>query len=316
MRSGVPWLVIPQQNGTCRYQLVKEIGRGTFGIVFEAVDSNGKHVSVKAIPHDPHFKSTELDILSSIDHPNVLHLRGSFFLRTESNLFLNIVSDLMPMDLTQFMRERPQSPQLAKVFIFQLFRALAYIHSKGICHRDVKPSNVLVDPDTGRAQLCDFGSAVREIPGQSYVSYIATRSYRAPELLFGSTHYTQSVDVWAAGCVAAQMANDGKPIFTSSSNKEMVKIIAESLGSPTEADMREISGTESYDGETIPAKEMKTLLPEETPPLLVDLLSRIFVYAIAKRFTAENCLQHPYFDDIRAASIILPNGHRFLLPTK
>lgn len=100
------------------------------------------------------------------------------------------------------------------LFSFQLFRALAYVHSIGVCHRyhsllqdmtrlvafrDIKPQNLLIDPDTGVLKLCDFGSAKYLIPGEPNVSYICSRYYRAPELIFGSTSYKNSIDVWSAG---------------------------------------------------------------------------------------------------------------------
>lgn len=77
--------------------------------------------------------------------------------------------------------------------MYQLFRSLAYIHALGICHRDIKPQNLLLDPATGVLKLCDFGSAKILVPGEPNVSYICSRYYRAPELIFGSTHYNVSI---------------------------------------------------------------------------------------------------------------------------
>ena len=80
-----------------------------------------------------------------------------------------------------------------KLYIYQLFRSLAYIHSQGICHRDIKPQNLLLDPNTGVLKLCDFGSAKILIPNEPNVSYICSRYYRAPELIFGATNYTTKI---------------------------------------------------------------------------------------------------------------------------
>ncbi|XP_048476525.1 glycogen synthase kinase-3 alpha-like [Rhincodon typus] len=80
-----------------------------------------------------------------------------------------------------------------KVYIFQLFRSLAYIHSQGVCHRDIKPQNLLVDPETAVLKLCDFGSAKQLVRGEPNVSYICSRYYRAPELIFGATDYTSNI---------------------------------------------------------------------------------------------------------------------------
>ena len=77
--------------------------------------------------------------------------------------------------------------------MYQLFRALAYLHSLDICHRDIKPQNLLVDPEAGVLKLIDFGSAKVLIEGESNVAYICSRFYRAPELIFGATNYTTSI---------------------------------------------------------------------------------------------------------------------------
>jgi serine/threonine protein kinase len=77
--------------------------------------------------------------------------------------------------------------------MYQLFRSLAYIHSLGICHRDIKPQNLLLDPDTGVLKLCDFGSAKHLVKGEPNVSYICSRYYRAPELIFGAIDYTTKI---------------------------------------------------------------------------------------------------------------------------
>jgi len=84
-------------------------------------------------------------------------------------------------------------------------RALAYIHALGICHRDIKPQNLLIDPSNHQLKLCDFGSAKRVVKGEVNVSYICSRYYRAPELIFGATDYDPMIDVWSAGCVIAEL---------------------------------------------------------------------------------------------------------------
>ena len=88
---------------------------------------------------------------------------------------------------------------LVKLYSYQLLRSIAYIHAKGICHRDIKPQNILVDTGSHILKLCDFGSAKQLISGEPNVSYICSRYYRAPELIFGATDYTTNIDVWSAG---------------------------------------------------------------------------------------------------------------------
>ena len=121
---------------------------------------------------------------------------------------------------------------LVKLYAYQSFRALAYVHALGICHRDVKPQNLLVDPKTHQLKVCDFGSAKRLIKGELNVSYICSRYYRAPELIFGCTDYNAAVDVWSLGCVIAELLL-GQPIFPGESGVDQIVEIIKILGTPT-----------------------------------------------------------------------------------
>ena len=121
---------------------------------------------------------------------------------------------------------------LVKLYAYQCFRALAYIHALGICHRDIKPQNLLVHPDTHELKVCDFGSAKRLVKGEVNVSYICSRYYRAPELIFGATDYTQSIDVWSVGCVIAELLL-GQPLFPGDSGVDQLVEIIKVLGTPT-----------------------------------------------------------------------------------
>ena len=108
--------------------------------------------------------------------------------------------------------KQPVPLLLVKLYAYQSFRAIAYIHALGICHRDIKPQNLLVDPTNHSLKVCDFGSAKRLIKGEVNVSYICSRYYRAPELIFGATEYNNPIDVWSVGCVIAELLL-GQPLF-------------------------------------------------------------------------------------------------------
>lgn len=141
-----------------------------------------------------------------------------------------------------------------KLYMYQLLRSLAYIHSVGICHRDIKPQNLLLNPATGVLKLCDFGSAKILVAGEPNVSYICSRYYRAPELIFGATNYTTNigewltssgldptpakrcslwvVDIWSTGCVMAELML-GQPLFPGESGIDQLVEIIKVLGTPS-----------------------------------------------------------------------------------
>jgi serine/threonine protein kinase len=92
-----------------------------------------------------------------------------------------------------------------QLYVYQMCRGLAYLHAGGICHRDIKPHNLLCDSRTHVLKVCDFGSAKELTGGKPSIAYICSRYYRAPELIFGATEYGFAIDVWSAGCVFAEM---------------------------------------------------------------------------------------------------------------
>ena len=109
---------------------------------------------------------------------------------------------------------------------------MSYIHALGIVHRDIKPQNLLVDPSAHILKLCDFGSAKKIAKGEVNVSYICSRYYRAPELIFGATDYSAAIDVWSAGCVIAELLL-GQPLFPGESGVDQLVEIIKVLGTPT-----------------------------------------------------------------------------------
>ena len=113
-------------------------------------------------------------------------------------MYLNLVLEYVPETVYRASRhyaklKQPMPMLQIKLYMYQLLRSLLYIHSIGICHRDIKPQNLLLNPATGVLKLCDFGSAKILVAGEPNVSYICSRYYRAPELIFGATNYTTNI---------------------------------------------------------------------------------------------------------------------------
>ena len=116
-------------------------------------------------------------------------------------MYLNLILEYVPENLYRcsrsFTKVKQSMPMLeVKLYMYQCLRSLAYIHSMGICHRDIKPQNLLLDPARGVLKLCDFGSAKILVRGEPNVSYICSRYYRAPELIFGATDYTTFIGIY------------------------------------------------------------------------------------------------------------------------
>ena len=297
------------KNGN--FTILSIIGHGTFGVVYRAKEEkSGEVFAIKRVFQDTKYKNRELDILKEINHPNVIGLKHYFYTKGENKanepqIYLNCVMDYFPQTLSRILSVNFQSrkqldPFINKLYAYQMMLSLKYLHSKGIAHRDIKPQNILVDPKTNKIKLCDFGSAKKLIQGQKSISYICSRFYRAPELIFGATDYTYQIDVWSMGCVIAELIL-GRPMFPGATTSDELVEIIRILGTPTKED---ICGMNPYfqehkfpDIKPIPFEKIfkNRIIPE----YFLDLISKILVYNPLKRLTAEKALEHMYFDEIR-----------------
>lgn len=208
-----------QPKQTISYMAERVVGQGSFGIVFQAKClETGEAVAIKKVLQDKRYKNRELQTMRLLDHPNVVSLKHCFFSTTDKDeLYLNLVLEYVPETAYRVARHYSKANQrmpmiYVKLYTYQIFRALAYIHAIGVCHRDIKPQNLLVNPHTHQLKLCDFGSAKVLVKGEPNISYICSRYYRAPELIFGATEYTTAIDVWSVGCVLAELLL-GQPLF-------------------------------------------------------------------------------------------------------
>ncbi|KAF3946548.1 hypothetical protein CMV_027197 [Castanea mollissima] len=152
---------------TISYMAERVVGTGSFGIVFQAKClETGETVAIKKVLQDKRYKNRELQLMRVMDHPNVISLKHCFFSTTSKNeLFLNLVMEYVPETMYRVLKHYSNANQrmpliYVKLYMYQIFRGLAYVHTvPGVCHRDLKPQNILVDPLTHQVKLCDFGSA-------------------------------------------------------------------------------------------------------------------------------------------------------------
>jgi len=197
---------------------------------------------------------------------------------------------------------------LVQLYAYQLFRAIAYIHALGICHRDIKPQNLLIDPQTHLARLCDFGSAKKLLRTEPSITYICSRYYRAPELIFGATDYTNAIDIWSSGCVVAEFLL-GEPLFPGESNTDQLVEIIKVLGTPTRQEIKAMNGSyTSYKFPQIKAYPWHTIFPKHVSDVTIDFIRSVLTYDPTKRLHPLKALLHPFFNDLRKESTRLPNG--------
>ena len=155
-----------------------------------------------------------------------------------------MVFDYMETDLHAVIRAKILEEIHKQYIIYQVLKALKYMHSGQLLHRDMKPSNILLNSEC-HAKLCDFGLARSVsflVEGEQQpvmTEYVATRWYRAPEILLGSSQYTKAVDVWSIGCILGELVN-GKAIFPGTSTLNQIERILGLLGRPTQSDIQAI----------------------------------------------------------------------------
>ncbi|KAL4312372.1 hypothetical protein GQ457_01G050590 [Hibiscus cannabinus] len=205
--------------------------------------------------------------------------------------------------------ETGESVAIKKLYTYQICRALHYLHNVvGVCHRDVKPQNILVNPHSHQVKICDFGSAKKLVPGEPNISYICSRYYRAPELIFGVTEYTTAIDMWSVGCVMAELML-GHPLFPGESSVDQLVEIIKILGTPTREEIKCMNPNYTeFKFPAIKAHPWHKLFHKRMPPEAVDLVSRLLQYSPKLRCTALEALGHPFFDDLRDPNVSLPNG--------
>lgn len=186
-------------------------------------------------------------------------------------------------------------------FLYQILRGLKYIHSANVLHRDLKPSNLLLNT-TCDLKICDFGLARVADPEHDHTGflteYVATRWYRAPEIMLNSKGYTKSIDIWSVGCILAEMLSN-RPIFPGKHYLDQLNHILGVLGSPSQEDLDCIVNEKARSYlQSLPFKPKvpwNRLFPQADPKAL-DLLGKMLTFNPYSRISVEEALAHPYLE--------------------
>ncbi|KAI8996580.1 kinase-like domain-containing protein [Trametes punicea] len=310
-----------------RWKLIRELGSGAYGFVISAADEiSGEPVAIKMVTRALEKVALakrvlrEITLLRHFAHENItglidvdctpdlseiyifMEVRG---LRSSAlfRLMLNV------SDLHQIIKSgQPLTNEHVQYFVYQVLRGMKYVHSASVVHRDLKPGNLLVNADC-ELKICDFGlsrgfnSAPDENPTMM-TEYVATRWYRAPEIMLVYKAYNTPIDVWAIGCIMAELLV-GKPLFKGKdvlyssldSYVDQLNKILDVLGSPDDAVVSRIASPKAQAYmRSLPYKKKVPLekLISTADPQAVDLLTKLLMFDPAERITVTEALEHPW----------------------
>lgn len=296
-----------------RFQLIKEIGHGAYGIVCSARFTDAVEDTTVAIKKVTNvFSKTllckrslrELKLLRHFrGHKNITCLYDTDIVFYPDGTFngLYLYEELMECDMHQIIKSKqPLTDAHYQSFIYQILCGLKYIHSADVLHRDLKPGNLLVNADC-QLKICDFGLArgYSENPvenNQFLTEYVATRWYRAPEIMLSYQGYTKAIDVWSTGCILAEFLG-GQPIFKGKDYVDQLNRILQVLGTPPDETLRSIGSKNVQDYihqlGFISKVPFSNLYPNANPQAL-DLLERMLTFDPRERITVDEALVHPY----------------------
>mmetsp|Transcript_6409 Transcript_6409/g.15483 ORF Transcript_6409/g.15483 Transcript_6409/m.15483 type:complete len:401 (-) Transcript_6409:178-1380(-) len=295
-----------------RYEYVGSVGRGAYGVVCSAKDTKtGKNVAIKKIinafrdPVETKRTLREIRILSRFNHENILKI--SDIVKPSSYEKFNdvyIVSELMDTDLQKIISSNQKlSEGHVQYFVYQILRGLKYIHSAHVLHRDLKPSNLLLNSNCD-LKICDFGLARVADPEENHVGflteYVATRWYRAPEIMLSWKEYTKAIDIWSVGCIFAEILGR-KPIFPGKNYLDQLLLVIKILGTPSREDTEYIASEKAKEYVRNlafqPGVPLNKLYPHASSSAL-DLLSKMLTFSPKKRITVEEALKHPFLQKL------------------
>ncbi|KAI9849801.1 MAG: Mitogen-activated protein kinase [Sclerophora amabilis] len=266
-----------------RYNVTKELGQGAYGIVCAATnDQTGEGVAIKKV--------------TNVFSKKILAKRALREIK-----LLQHFRELMECDLAAIIRSgQPLTDAHFQSFVYQILCGLKYIHSANVLHRDLKPGNLLVNADC-ELKICDFGLArgfsMDPEENAGYMTeYVATRWYRAPEIMLSFQSYTKAIDVWSVGCILAELLG-GRPFFKGRDYVDQLNQILHYLGTPNEETLSRIGSPRAQEYVRnlpfMPKKHFQHLFPNANPDAL-DLLDHMLAFDPSSRISVEEALEHRY----------------------
>ncbi|GAB6027811.1 hypothetical protein CHUAL_002041 [Chamberlinius hualienensis] len=283
-----------------RYQILRELGDGTYGQVVLGINKQtGDKVAIKRMKRKYYsweecMELREVKSLKKLSHANVIKLKE--VIREDGTLYF--VFEYMKENLYQLMKNRDNKPfpeSVIRNIMYQVLQGLAFMHKHGFFHRDMKPENLLCN-GSDVVKIADFGLA-REVRSQPpYTDYVSTRWYRAPEVLLRSTYYSSPIDLWAVGCITAELYTF-RALFPGSSEIDEIFKVCSILGTPSKTDWLEghqLAAAMNFKFPHFTESPMSQLIPNASKEALI-LMKDMLKWNPSKRPTAVQALRYPYF---------------------
>ena len=293
-----------------KYEVLGIVGEGAYGIVYKCRNKlTNEFVAIKKFKEteDEIVQKTmkrELNMLKMLKHENIVEFKEAF--THKGNLFL--VFEYVEKNLLELLQETPNGldPQLIKKIIYQLCKATSYLHNNNIIHRDIKPENLLIDNEM-KLKLCDFGFARKIILNEdnnnidAMTDYVATRWYRAPELLLSSGIYGPEVDYWAIGCIMGELA-DGNPLFPGENEIDQLDCIIKVLGNLPEDLINMFYENPIYNGKELlfvsKCEDLENRYLGKLDKIDIDFMKKLLELDPKKRLSGDHVFLDKYFDSL------------------
>ena len=300
------------------YEIIERIGGGAFADVYKAKEkSSGELVAIKILKRK--YKKLEdclelgeckslqklLDVSISDQKGfnNIIKLNRFIFVKKTGTF--NLVFEYMKQDLLELMKSKEPGhleESEIKDIIYQTLLGLAHMHKYGYFHRDMKPENLLINDKI--VKIADFGLAreIRSIP--PYTEYVSTRYYRAPECILKSSNYNSPIDIWAVGCIMAEMYLHPKPLFYGQNEKEVLNKICSILGTPTHDTWAKGIQQANLIGIKLPnnsGTDLANIIPNASPKA-IEVMKEMLQWDPNKRPTAISLLNHSFFANDESSS--------------
>lgn len=291
-----------------RWKLVREMGSGAYGVVISAADEiSGETVAIKMVTRvfdKVQLAKRALREITLLRHfSNHENITGLIDVDAISPDFNEIYIFMEPMeaDLHQIIKSgQVLSNEHVQYFLYQILRGMKFIHSGGVIHRDLKPGNLLVNADC-ELKICDFGlsrgfDAAPDENASKLTEYVATRWYRAPEIMLAFPRYNTAIDVWSIGCILAELLL-GKPLFKGKDYVDQLNKILDVLGSPDERIIKKIGSDKAQAYvRSLPFKKtvpFRRIFPTVDSDAL-DVMAKMLAFDPEDRVTVFQALEHPW----------------------